>query len=107
MAANPARSTAGARVAVAVEDLADRAGWLVGDAALDALEPVHRLLEQLAAVQLALVREVDGSGAAVRSGASSTAAWLQHRLLLTPVAARRMVTVAAAVHGAPPVVRDA
>ena len=90
-----------------MEELADRAGWLMGESALDALEPVHRLLGQLAAVQLALVREVDGSGAAVRTGASSTTAWLQHRLLLTPVAARRMVTVAAAVDGAPPVVRDA
>ena len=96
-----------AKVAAAVEELADRAGWLVGESALDALESVHRLLGQLAAVQLALVREVDGSGAAVRTGASSTTAWLQHRLLLSPVAARRMVTVAAAVDGAPPVVRDA
>ena len=95
------------RVAAAVGELADRAGWLTGDGALEALEPVHRLLRQLAAVQLTLVREVDGSGAAMRTGASSTAAWLQHRLLLTPVAARRMVTVAAAVDGAPSVVRDA
>jgi hypothetical protein len=72
-----------------------------------ALDAAHRLQQRLAAVQLTLVRELDGRGTAVAQGASSTAVWLRHRLRLSVSAARRLVDLAASVDGAPPGLRDA
>ena len=46
---------------------------------------------------LAATREVDSRGAAVATGAASTAAWLRHRLLLHPGAAKAEVSLAAEV----------
>ena len=43
---------------------------------------------------LAATREVDGRGAAVATGAASTAAWLRHKLLLHPGAAKAEVALA-------------
>ncbi|SCL37966.1 protein of unknown function [Micromonospora rhizosphaerae] len=74
---------------------------------VDALDAVHTLGQRVAAVQLALVRELDGRGVAVAQGASSTAVWLRDRLRLTVPAARRLVDLAAALHEGSPAVRDA
>ncbi|MEU4400678.1 HNH endonuclease signature motif containing protein [Micromonospora orduensis] len=101
-----------------VEELAqadDAVAACVGDAAwalaedelVAALDAAHRLEQRLAAVKLALVREVDGRGTAVAQGASSTAVWLRERLRLTIPAARRLVDLAACVDAAPTAVRDA
>ena len=95
-------------MAEAVGALAERPVLPAGDADLvRRLETVHRAVRQLAAVELALVREIDRAAVASRAGASSTTAWLTQRLLLNPGAARRLVLTAAAVDAAPPVLRDA
>jgi hypothetical protein len=71
------------------------------------LEVVHRAIRRLSGVELALVREIDAAGVAVRGGAPSTAVWLMLRLLLAPAAARRTVALAAALDAASPVVGEA
>ncbi|MET8234251.1 DUF222 domain-containing protein [Micromonospora sp. NPDC005298] len=86
----------------------DEAAWaLADDELIAALDAAHRVEQRLAAVTLALVREVDGRGTAVAQGASSTAVWLRERLRLTVPAARRLVDLAARVDRAPTAVRDA
>ncbi|MEU8010964.1 HNH endonuclease signature motif containing protein [Micromonospora parva] len=72
-----------------------------------ALDAAHRLEQRLAAVKLALVRELDGRGSATAQGASSTAVWLRERLHLGVGVARRMVELAATLDAAPAGVRDA
>jgi hypothetical protein len=72
-----------------------------------ALDDAHRLEQQLAAVKLAVVRELDGRGTARAQGASSTAVWLRDRLRLTVPAARRLVESAAALDAGAPEVRQA
>lgn len=87
---------------------ADTAVWALAEHDLiAALDASHRLAQRLAAVQLALVRELDGRGTAVAQGASSTAVWLRGRLRLDIGAARRLVGLAASVDVAPPGVREA
>ncbi|WP_341717035.1 DUF222 domain-containing protein [Micromonospora sp. FIMYZ51] len=72
---------------------------------VDALDAVHRLEQRLAAVKLALVRELDGRGTAAAQGASSTAVWLRDRLRLGVPAARRLVDLAGALDAGPDQVR--
>ncbi|MEU5668781.1 DUF222 domain-containing protein [Micromonospora sp. NPDC047753] len=97
-----------ARAEGAVAACADAPAWALSEHDLIAvLDATHRLQQRLAAVQLAAVRELDGRGAAVAQGASSTAVWLRHRLRLDDAAARRLVGLAAALDVAPPAVRDA
>ncbi|MET8041638.1 DUF222 domain-containing protein [Micromonospora sp. NPDC005215] len=97
---------AGAESAVAT--CTDASAWALSEGDLiTALDATHRLQQRLAAVRLALVREVDGRGTAVAQGASSTAVWLRHRLRLDVAAARRLVDLAASVDAAPAGVRDA
>ncbi|MET7959422.1 HNH endonuclease signature motif containing protein [Micromonospora zamorensis] len=92
----------------AVAACIDDAVWaLADDELVAALDATHRLEQRLAAVKLALVREVDGRGTAVTQGASSTAVWLRERLRLTIPAARRLVDLAACVDAAPTTVRGA
>jgi hypothetical protein len=43
------------------------------------LDRIFAASQQLVALQLALVREVDGQGVAVDAGATSTPAWLRDR----------------------------
>ncbi|MEU4552312.1 HNH endonuclease [Micromonospora violae] len=82
--------------------------WAAGERDLvAALDAAHRLEQRLAAVKLALVRELDGRGTATAQGASSTAVWLRDRLRLPVGAARRLVELAATLDTAPPAVRDA
>ncbi|MGW5556108.1 DUF222 domain-containing protein [Micromonospora sp. NPDC003944] len=72
-----------------------------------ALDAAHRLEQRLAAVKLALIREIDGRGTARAQGASSTAVWLRERLRLTVPAGRRLVDVATALDVGNPGIRQA
>ncbi|CCH19490.1 HNH endonuclease signature motif containing protein [Micromonospora lupini] len=92
----------------AVAACVDDAVWALGDDELiAALDAAHRLEQRLAAVTLALVREIDGRGTARAQGASSTAVWLRERLRLTVPAARRLVDLAAALDTGNPGIRQA
>ncbi|WP_410817035.1 DUF222 domain-containing protein [Micromonospora sp. 050-3] len=72
-----------------------------------ALDAAHRLQQRLAAVTLALIREIDGRGTARTHGASNTAAWLRERLRLTVPAARRLIDLATALDTGNPGIRQA
>ncbi|MFE9194340.1 hypothetical protein ACFYL6_32520 [Micromonospora sp. NPDC007208] len=62
-----------ARADSAVAACADAAVWALSEQDLiAALDATHRLQQRLAAVQLAVVRELDGRGTAVAQVASST-----------------------------------
>jgi Domain of unknown function (DUF222) len=92
----------------AVRACVDAPVWALSEPQLvAALHGVHVLQQRLAAVQLALVRELDGRGVAVAQGASSTTVWLRDRLRLSVPAARRLVATAAAVDAAATPVRQA
>ncbi|MFF5178255.1 DUF222 domain-containing protein [Micromonospora sp. NPDC000316] len=92
----------------AVAACAATAAWpLTEPDLIAALDATHRLEQRLAAVKLALVRELDGRGTAQTQGASSTPVWLRERLRLTVPAARRLVDLAAALDGGAPEIRQA
>ncbi|MGC4773432.1 DUF222 domain-containing protein [Micromonospora sp. DT44] len=97
-----------ARAEAAVADCLDAAAWALPEHDLvAALDAAHRLAQRLAALQLTLVREVDGRGTARAQGASSTAVWLRDRLRLDGSAARRLVDLAGALDAGAPGVRAA
>ncbi len=97
-----------AQVGGAVDDCAETALWgLSDDELLASLDATQLLAQRLAAIQLGLVRELDGRGLAVAQGASSTAVWLRERLRLSGRSARQLVQLAATIDAAPPAVRDA
>ncbi|MBQ1020719.1 DUF222 domain-containing protein [Micromonospora sp. D93] len=97
-----------AQVGGAVDDCAETALWgLSDDELLASLDATQVLAQRLAAVQLGLVRELDGRGVAVAQGASSTAVWLRERLRLSGRGARQLVQLAATIDAAPSAVRDA
>ncbi|MET8089708.1 DUF222 domain-containing protein [Micromonospora sp. NPDC005220] len=97
-----------AQVGGAVDDCTETALWgLSDDELLASLDATQLLAQRLAAVQLGLVRELDGRGVAVAQGASSTAVWLRERLRLSGRSARQLVQLAATIDAAPPAVRDA
>ena len=97
-----------AQVGGAVDDCAETALWgLSDDELLASLDATQVLAQRLAAIQLGLVRELDGRGVAVAQGASSTAVWLRERLRLSGRSARQLVQLAATIDAAPPAVRDA
>ncbi|MCG5463324.1 HNH endonuclease [Micromonospora sp. MED01] len=92
----------------AVAACVDAATWALTEHDLiAALDAAHRLEQRLAAVKLALIRELDGRGTATAQGASSTAVWLRERLRLTIPAARRLVDLATALDTGNPGVRQA
>ncbi|MFI6779478.1 DUF222 domain-containing protein [Micromonospora sp. NPDC050276] len=92
----------------AVAVCVDAAAWALPEHELiAALDAAHRLEQRLAAVTLALVRELDGRGTARAQGASSTTAWLRERLRLAIPAARRLVDLATALDTGNPAVRQA
>jgi hypothetical protein len=62
------------------------------------LDRIFAASQQLVALQLALVREVDGQGVAVDAGATSTPAWLRDRYRISGGAASRLVKLARAVN---------
>src|SRR5688572_19310068 len=64
--------------------------WALANGELvERLERLHTLAQQVAAAQLAVVREIDGRGLAVLEGASSTRVWLRDRLRISVQAADR------------------
>ncbi|MGC9670473.1 DUF222 domain-containing protein [Planosporangium sp. 12N6] len=70
--------------------------WAWSDATVvGALDRVRVLAARLAALQLALVREVDARGVAAAQGASGTGAWLAGRYRMSPAEAGRQVRLAA------------
>jgi hypothetical protein len=72
--------------------------WALPDSTLvDCLDRVQTLANGVAALRLALIREVDGRGVAVGQGATSTAVWLRERYRISSGAAARSVRLAAAV----------
>ncbi|MGW3853324.1 DUF222 domain-containing protein [Micromonospora arida] len=92
----------------AVAACADAAAWALPEHDLiAALDAAHRLQQRLAAVTLALVREIDGRGTARAQGASCTAVWLRGRLQLTVPAARRLVDLATTLDTGNPGIRQA
>ncbi|MEU4401609.1 HNH endonuclease signature motif containing protein [Micromonospora orduensis] len=92
----------------AVAACADAPTWAAAEPDLVAtLDAAHRIEQRLAAVKLAVIRELDGRGTPVAHGASSTAVWLRERLRLTVPAARRLVDLAAALDTGNPGVRRA
>ncbi|MGW3602178.1 DUF222 domain-containing protein [Micromonospora sp. NPDC005161] len=97
-----------AQAEAAVAVCVDVATWALPEHDLiAALDAAHRLEQRLAAVKLAVVRELDGRGTAATQGASSTSVWLRDRLRLTVPAARRLVDLAAALDTGVPEVRAA
>ncbi|WP_422739438.1 DUF222 domain-containing protein [Micromonospora sp. WMMD729] len=97
-----------AQAEAAVADCLDAPVWALPEHDLvAALDAAHRLAQRLAAVQLALVRELDGRGTARAQGASSTAVWLRDRLRLDGSAARGLVDLAGALDAGAPGVRAA
>ncbi|MGC4792604.1 DUF222 domain-containing protein [Micromonospora saelicesensis] len=97
-----------AQVDGAVDDCAETALWaLSDDELLASLDATQVLAQRLAAVQLGLVRELDGRGVAIAQGASSTAVWLRERLRLSGRSARQLVQLATTIDAAPQAVRDA
>ncbi|MEU8424065.1 DUF222 domain-containing protein [Micromonospora sp. NPDC048835] len=96
------------QVSGAVDDCAEAALWgFSDDELLACLDATQVVAQRLAAIQLGLVRELDGRGVAVIQGASSTAVWLRDRLRLSGRSARQLVQLAATIDAAPPTVRDA
>ncbi|WP_433651804.1 DUF222 domain-containing protein [Micromonospora zamorensis] len=92
----------------AVADCLDAPAWALPEHDLvAALDAAHRLEQRLAAVKLALVRELDGRGTGTAQGASSTVVWLRDRLRLSVSAARRLVDLADALDTGAPGVRAA
>ena len=92
-------------VATALAELAAAAsGYLwqeADDALLGGLLELHRLANVQDSVVHRLVREIDCRGAATRTGAPSTAAFLRERLHLHPGAAKRCVVTARGLHDDP------
>ncbi|HEX7746655.1 MAG TPA: HNH endonuclease, partial [Micromonosporaceae bacterium] len=73
------------RAGEAVADCLAVPAWsLRGSELLDALDAAVAVQQKAAALVLGLVREVDGCGLAQDLGAAGTAAWLRHRLRLSP-----------------------
>ncbi|MGC4866182.1 DUF222 domain-containing protein [Micromonospora sp. DT53] len=92
----------------AVAACVDAAAWALPEHDLvAALDAAHRLEQRLAAVKLALVRELDGRGTPRAQGASCTTVWLRERLRLTVPAARRLVDLATALDTGNPGIRQA
>ena len=99
LVAHPAR-VALAAVEEGVGGLGEANLWTLSDAELLELRAdLEATRARLDAQVLAATREVDGRGAAVATGAASTAAWLRHKLLLHPGAAKAEVALAKDLHG--------
>ncbi|MET8040209.1 DUF222 domain-containing protein [Micromonospora sp. NPDC005215] len=97
-----------AQAEAAVLGCADSATWALPEQELiAALDAAHRIEQRLAAVKLAVIRELDGRGTPTAQGASSTAVWLRERLHLTVPTARRLVELATTLDTGNPAIRQA
>jgi hypothetical protein len=77
------------------------------DELLGFLDRLHAHQQRLAAMQAALVRELEVLGVPGRHGATSTLAWLRTRYRISPGAAKRMVTLAQTTGDRAPAVTSA
>jgi hypothetical protein len=81
----------------ALDECRAQAAWALSDGELlSCVDEVHALAQQVAAAQLALVRQVDSRGV-VADGATSTVAWLRDRHRISGEAASRLVKLARAL----------
>ncbi|MEU8169580.1 DUF222 domain-containing protein [Micromonospora sp. NPDC049004] len=97
-----------AQAEATVTACADSAAWALPEQGLiAALDAAHRVEQRLAAIKLALIRELDCRGTPIAQGASSTAVWLRERLHLTVPTARRLVDLATTLDTGNPGVRQA
>jgi hypothetical protein len=82
----------------ALDECRPSAAWaLSNDELLSCVDEVHVVAQQVAAVQLALIRQLDGRGLAVADGATSATAWLTDRHRISGRAASRLVNLARAL----------
>jgi Domain of unknown function (DUF222)/HNH endonuclease len=82
----------------ALDGCRSQAAWGISDTRLvSCVDGVRALAQQIAAIELALVRQVDSRGLAVREGATSTLAWLRDRHRISGRAAAQLVKLARAL----------
>jgi Domain of unknown function (DUF222)/HNH endonuclease len=82
----------------ALDECRSQAAWGISDTRLvSCVDGVRALAQQIAAIELALVRQVDSRGLAVREGATSTLAWLRDRHRISGRAAAQLVKLARAL----------
>jgi hypothetical protein len=82
----------------ALDECRSQAAWAISDARLSScVDRVRVLAQQIAAIELALVRQVDRRGLAVGEGATSTLAWLRDRHRISGRAAAQLVKLARAL----------
>ncbi|MEJ3742285.1 DUF222 domain-containing protein [Actinomycetes bacterium KLBMP 9797] len=75
--------------------IVDAPAWpLSDDDLVTSLDEVHRLEQQLAAVRLHLIREIDGRSFVSSEHVTSTAVWLRHRYHVSAQTGTRWVTLA-------------
>jgi hypothetical protein len=74
---------------------------------VDSVDEVHAMMQQIAALELALIAEIDGQGVPVAQGASSTVAWLRDRHRISGGSAKRSVELARSLHRELPVASQA
>jgi len=84
----------------ALDQLGEANLWSLSPAQLRGLRvDLERVSARLASATLTVTRELDASGAAVETGAVSSAGWLRGTCRLDPRAAKREVKLAAALDG--------
>jgi hypothetical protein len=92
----------------AVEECRSVSVWALSDSVLvERLDRLQAVAQQVAALELELIGEVDGRGIPAAQGATSAAAWLCDRYRVSPSAATRQVRLAAALHSDLPATADA
>ncbi len=67
------------------------------DEIVSCVDDLNVVVQRVAAMQLALVRQVDTLGVAAELGATSTVAWLRDRYRISGGAASRLVKLARAI----------
>src|SRR5690242_16491838 len=64
---------------------------------MSCVDDMNAVVQRVAAMQLALIRQIDALGVAAELGATSTVAWLRDRYRLSGGSASRLVKLARAV----------
>jgi hypothetical protein len=97
-----------ARAREAVDGCLDLPTWSLGGAELmSALDEAVVVQRKAAALVLGLIGELDRAGLPREQGATSTVAWLRHRMRISPSAARTLMADAETLDTAPAPLRDA